>query len=367
PAISRELPEKPIVEAFPQPCSTGLTTRMLPFKNNKGEIEWVLTDDVQPGRELDEFKANPDTFKTAPPLSKTVKNSKTSAILSPVTSNSSNNESIPEKKNDSSVSPQINTPSSSSSEDHKEDMKEGEVDSESGPLEHECPHCDAKFRMRGYLTRHLKKHMPQKAYQCPFREKSLYKDENDNMHQCHPSGGFSRRDTYKTHLKTRHFKFPSGTPIKGRSQSSGNCSMCGEWFENAEIWSEIHVEGAECKYLPEGFQGKSRIKNKIKKQMARLMREEKKSKLRSKKSSTFDYVNPSQYEYEDSPTQSSCSSMGPQRSAHPVFHDPFPRDTSQRSFYANSPLSDQNLVVPPLTQADDFDDEFCLDTEQMSM
>ncbi|KAM9931950.1 hypothetical protein OXX80_008407 [Metschnikowia pulcherrima] len=385
-AANDKAPEEPLVEAFPQPCSTGLTTRLLPFKNAKGEIEWVFTDDVQPGQELEAFKASPGTFKATPPPSKNTRVEKPVEILSPVTSNSSNNESLSGKKSESSVSPQVNTPSSSSSEDHKDDDledRDGDIsgEGENGNQIHECPHCDAKFRMRGYLTRHLKKHMPQKAYRCPFREISIYIDENDNTHQCHPSGGFSRRDTYKTHLKTRHFKFPAGTPIKGRNQSPGNCSMCGEWFQNAEIWSEIHVEGGECKFLPAGFQGKSRIKNKLKKQMARLLKEEKKYKSRSKKLASLEYLSPgtgssniantpsmsmhSQYEYDDSPTQSSCSSVGPLRSV--PLQDQFSRDMHHRSTFTNSPMSDHNLMMSPNTQLDDYDDEFCLDTDQMSI
>lgn len=387
PKMVQEYSEVPLVQAFPQPCSTGLTTRLLPFKNAKGEIEWVFTDEVQPGKELDAFKANPGTFKATPQLSKTVKIDKQAEILSPVTSISSNNESIAEAKNESSVSPQINTPSSTSSEDNKEDIDDGDGeitgDGAGDAQAHECPHCDRKFRMRGYLTRHLKKHMQEKAYQCPFRESSLYKDENDNLHQCHPSGGFSRRDTYKTHLKTRHFKFPPGTPLKGRSTSPGHCSMCGEWFENAEIWSEIHVEGAECKYLPAGFQGKSRIKNKLKKQMARLMKEEKRSKSKSKKATNAEYLspgmptpntvntplmsNPSQYEYEDSPTQSTCSPLGQVRPLQLSFHEHLHRDMPPSSMFNNSPLSQQNIVTSPPLHTGDYDDEFCLDTEQMSI
>ena len=60
-----------------------------------------------------------------------------------------------------------------------------------------CPSCDAEFRVRGYLTRHMKKHSTKKAYTCPFHDKSIYVDENNITHKCHSSGGFSRRDTYK--------------------------------------------------------------------------------------------------------------------------------------------------------------------------
>ena len=43
--------------------------------------------------------------------------------------------------------------------------------------------------------------------------------------------------------------------------------MCGEHFNSAEIWCEIHVEGGECKFYPWDLKGKSRIKNRLKKQI----------------------------------------------------------------------------------------------------
>ncbi|KAK6455497.1 zf-C2H2 zinc finger, C2H2 type [Scheffersomyces xylosifermentans] len=306
-----------------QPCSTGLTTRLLPFKNAKGEIEWAFTDDITPGNELDVFKmsrfepelkdgqdktSSSSHQKQAKQIEENTTN--TDDNLSPTISNSSsNNESILsnnnnsksgknlklKKEEDHETTPLTNhsSPFTPNDEDEEEDSKKGELSSssssdnlaDSNDLEnddldneeddgtdkvHQCPHCDAVFKIRGYLTRHLKKHAIKKAYSCPFHQFSIYIDENNITHKCHPNGGFSRRDTYKTHLKSRHFKYPKGTKTKDRVNSPGTCSMCGGYFPNAEIWCELHVEGGECKFLPTGFKGKSRIKNRLKKQLSKM-------------------------------------------------------------------------------------------------
>ncbi|KAK6463957.1 zf-C2H2 zinc finger, C2H2 type [Scheffersomyces coipomensis] len=300
----------------PQPCSTGLTTRLLPFKNEKGEIEWAFTEDVIPGNELDAFKLNTNNGPSNAHTENVKKelDEEDDVNLSPTVSNSSsNNESIlsNSKKDgnnsgldshhshntDNSHGGDLTTPltshhsspftpdrsvdkkilsHSSSSENLVEDDSD-EIDDESNVDDgktHQCPHCDAVFKIRGYLTRHLKKHALTKAYSCPFHSFSIYIDENNVTHKCHPNGGFSRRDTYKTHLKSRHFKYPKGVKTKDRSSSGGTCSMCGEYFRNAEIWCELHVEGGECRYLPAGFKGKSRIKNKLKKRLSKKQQKE---------------------------------------------------------------------------------------------
>lgn len=275
--LGGEMPYMPS-PGSPQPCSTGLTTRLLPFKNLNGEIEWTFTDDIEPGTELDCFKMAPADEK---PSSKDSVNdgkadeqeqlAKLENELSPMSSNSSNNESIlsneKNKKKDKEETPMTTNSSPYMSSDHDEYKSKSDEDGEN--KSYHCPHCDAVFKIRGYLTRHIKKHAVNKAYSCPFHKFSIYIDENNITHKCHPTGGFSRRDTYKTHLKSRHFKYPKGTKTKDRSSTPGNCSMCGEYFQNSEIWCEIHIEGAECKYLPTGFKGKSIIKNRLKKQMSK--------------------------------------------------------------------------------------------------
>lgn len=123
-----------------------------------------------------------------------------------------------------------NTPSSSASSPKSKDNNTPFM----------CPNCGAAFRIKGYLTRHMKKHATKKAYNCPFY------DPNAKT-TCHPSGGFSRRDTYKTHLKARHFLYPTGTRSENRSKVPGCCSGCQETFESNEQWVEEHIQKKKCK------------------------------------------------------------------------------------------------------------------------
>mmetsp|Transcript_7493 Transcript_7493/g.9473 ORF Transcript_7493/g.9473 Transcript_7493/m.9473 type:complete len:403 (-) Transcript_7493:465-1673(-) len=109
-------------------------------------------------------------------------------------------------------------------------------------LKYKCPNCDAEFKVKGYLTRHIKKHNTLKAFKCPF-----YKDPGTEAKgtKCHPTGGFSRRDTYKTHLKALHFIYPPGTKSSERSSISGRCAGCFQYFENNMKWLENHIENGE--------------------------------------------------------------------------------------------------------------------------
>ena len=111
-----------------------------------------------------------------------------------------------------------------------------------------CHYCDSTFRKRRYLTRHIKKHAIEKAYRCPF-----YRGDLPPRLRCHSSGGFSRRDTYKTHLRTRHLLYPEGVRPQDRSRSSGHCAQCGEFFPNVENWVELHVESGKCSGLPVNY------------------------------------------------------------------------------------------------------------------
>lgn len=131
-------------------------------------------------------------------------------------------------------------------EDAKHKAKSNQNKVRHKPKSHECPYCHAKFRLRGYLTRHLKKHSKKKAYKCPFY------DPNADP-KCHATGGFSRRDTCKTHLKARHFKYPPGVKSGERRGMMGWCSACGEKFLNNEIWVERHIEAGLCPGLPADY------------------------------------------------------------------------------------------------------------------
>lgn len=323
PSISNvSMEDETLSKSNPQPCSTGLTTRLLPFKNESGEIEWAFTDDMPPGSELDMFKIEHPTA-----------DSKRSNMLSPVTLNSSNNDSLHSQekglkgdlKNETplsaaSASSAELTPMSGNAED--EGLIEGsDEESEKG---HQCPHCDAVFKIRGYLTRHLKKHATKKAYTCPFHKFSIYIDENKITHKCHPNGGFSRRDTYKTHLKSRHFKYPEGTKTKERATSLGQCSMCGDFFKNSETWCEIHVEGGECRYLPQGFKGKLRIKNRLKKQLSEQRKAQSRKNDAQKAIGGSDYGSPF-----DTP-----HSMNSNTPAAVAAHTPVPINTTFKGFEA---------------------------------
>ncbi|GMF01397.1 unnamed protein product [[Candida] boidinii] len=141
----------------------------------------------------------------------------------------------------------VSTPNSSkASDDDDEDVEGNVITDEKGNKVHQCPYCDSKFRIRGYLTRHVKKHNSEKAYKCPYYD-------HDSTQKCHATGGFSRRDTYKTHLKSRHFKYPPGIKSGDRIGMMGWCGICGEKFANNEIWVERHIERGLCSGLTEEY------------------------------------------------------------------------------------------------------------------
>ncbi|KAK9326029.1 hypothetical protein V1517DRAFT_350088 [Lipomyces orientalis] len=145
-------------------------------------------------------------------------------------------------------SPQVSSPTSSNSSPSSSPGKQHALvhsrsSSPSQPSSaptFQCPHCSSKFRIKGYLTRHLKKHAVNKAYTCPFFDPT-------SSTPCHSTGGFSRRDTYKTHLKSRHFVYPAGTRSDQRAGMRGWCAACGMLFACNENWVENHVEGGECR------------------------------------------------------------------------------------------------------------------------
>lgn len=103
-----------------------------------------------------------------------------------------------------------------------------------------CKVCETQFSVKGYLTRHMKKHAMNKPFMCPFYDIG-------SSSKCHPTGGFSRRDTFKTHLKALHFVYPTGTRCGERVDKRGRCAGCFEGFESNLTWLNDHVAANKCK------------------------------------------------------------------------------------------------------------------------
>lgn len=110
--------------------------------------------------------------------------------------------------------------------------------------QYQCEHCLAKFKVKGYLTRHIKKHNVSKAFVCPFYQEH---PSESNGTKCHPNGGFSRRDTFKTHLKAIHFIYPPGTKSLERRTRGGRCAGCFQQFANNKEWLSEHIEAGRCR------------------------------------------------------------------------------------------------------------------------
>ncbi|QPG73979.1 hypothetical protein FOA43_001295 [Brettanomyces nanus] len=218
-------------------CATGLNSSVVSFTNNKGEVEFKVIDKTIESKN----KSNPQQPSPVSDISspngrgrgRICINTKSSreidefVALSPISSVKSSNSStcLSESPSHSESSPLL--------------------ESQCGKL-HKCPYCKSTFRIRGYLTRHMKKHSKRKAYMCPFYSQN-------SAQKCHATGGFSRRDTYKTHLKARHFRYPPGVKSGDRTGMMGWCSICGEKFVNNEIWVERHIERGMCPGLPSDY------------------------------------------------------------------------------------------------------------------
>ncbi|GMG24378.1 unnamed protein product [Ambrosiozyma monospora] len=259
-------------------CSTGSNSQLVSIINENGQVEFILSDnDTQQDQQeqpLMKSKATQQqkvteiqqlspasegcspsikTVLSLPHIPKTSDHLMDSDLLalSPVSSVKSNNSNLCNE-----VSSAISvTPLAESDHDHSQDENESEhesaenltgEESEGENKVHQCPHCNSKFRMRGYLTRHIKKHSNQKAFMCPFYDPNA-------PQKCHATGGFSRRDTYKTHLKARHFKYPPGVKSSDRIGMHGWCGICGEGFKNNEIWVERHITNGQCPGLPQDY------------------------------------------------------------------------------------------------------------------
>ncbi|PRT56610.1 Transcriptional regulator STP4 [Wickerhamiella sorbophila] len=114
---------------------------------------------------------------------------------------------------------------------------------------HICFVCGRKFSRTTDLSRHEQLHRGA-AYKCPlYCEKPLPADVQSVLNilpSCHQNGCFTRGDTYKNHLKSMHFEYPSGTRKADRRASRGNCQACGQMFDNADIWMSSHIETGIC-------------------------------------------------------------------------------------------------------------------------
>lgn len=141
-----------------------------------------------------------------------------------------------------SASPKVSTTSPHNSTSPSESLSHHTMSPATSEGDHPfvCESCGASFRVKGYLTRHLKKHKAKKPYQCPFFGKG------DNGTKCHPTGGFCRRDTFKTHLKALHFIYPTGTKSGNRNDQPGRCAGCFKEFDNNNEWLESHIEANKC-------------------------------------------------------------------------------------------------------------------------
>ena len=107
------------------------------------------------------------------------------------------------------------------------------------PTYHRCPFCQRQFMNKSYLSRHLKKHDAVKDYKCPF-----FAPEHTKCH--HLNGEFSRKDTFKAHLKSIHFIYPIGVSKSNRNESGGRCAGCFKEFSSNNEWIAQHIETEQC-------------------------------------------------------------------------------------------------------------------------
>lgn len=107
---------------------------------------------------------------------------------------------------------------------------------------HICPFCQRQFKNKPYLARHLKKHDTVKDFKCPF-----FNEKESKCH--HLNGEFSRKDTFKAHLKSIHFIYPVGVLKQDRGTSKGRCAGCYEEFQSNNQWLNDHIETNECSGL----------------------------------------------------------------------------------------------------------------------
>lgn len=104
---------------------------------------------------------------------------------------------------------------------------------------HKCPFCQRQFKNKSYLSRHLKKHDAVKDFKCPF-----FNEQHTKCH--HLDGEFSRKDTFKAHLKSIHFIYPIGVAKIDRNSSMGRCAGCFQEFKSNNDWLNEHIEKKSC-------------------------------------------------------------------------------------------------------------------------
>lgn len=170
-----------------------------------------------------------------------------------------------------------------------------------------CHYCDASFQVRGYLSRHIKKHAIVKEYTCPYyrhaseiraymehnlNTKYFKNDEEANAarkkfqsmkHVCHKHNGeFWRKDTLMIHLKKKHYsvdrntlklvleqkKFEQGPHVKTKPKIDarklpGTCTCCDEHFANADDFCNNHVLKGMCPALPNGYSIKTNLDDEV--------------------------------------------------------------------------------------------------------
>lgn len=236
-------------------CALDADSNIVPYRDARGEIGFKFSHQRQPQRQQPspisdisspEMKSKRNGFNAGQRMLVTQKSGMGLGLLSPASSVRSSISSDKGELNDKKMDIKAEVKQAEELMGESEiETSEGEKDDE-GQKTHTCPYCHARFRLRGYLTRHMKKHSKKKAYRCPFYDPN-------SPQKCHATGGFSRRDTYKTHLKARHFRYPPGVKSGQRTGMVGWCAACGEKFLNNEIWVERHIEAGLCPGLPAGY------------------------------------------------------------------------------------------------------------------
>ncbi|CDO95786.1 unnamed protein product [Kluyveromyces dobzhanskii CBS 2104] len=248
------------------PCSldiNGLQSPMSVARTPEGQMEWKMTIGTehvpsQGGLPVStSFKRNevsgPKTTQDITPKTDTTPGSSVTSSQEDSKDSSNDTEDITKSDN----CPVVYTPgisndnmSVTSTDSESQTLSENADEKKDADMKYICHYCDAEFKMRGYLTRHIKKHAVEKAYHCPFWDESLPQEK-----RCHSTGGFSRRDSYKTHLRSRHFVYPNNVKNLDRVNSRGDCGQCKKHFSSTNEWIEHHIENRQCEAILPTFKG----------------------------------------------------------------------------------------------------------------